>query len=383
MRLLAGLAATLLVAFPAPGQDGAPSGKALQDLFKGKVVSVKGRRVELAYDFSDAIQAADWASAYPFVRPASSGGFRIDGKALRGDGYCGYRHRAVFDGEVRLAATLSSEDARDFGALVIDEDRTQFDLFSVCDTVFSQLDRKNPLQTMITTFQPAGQGPGGSTEWRYVKTTYEPRIGTAPFDLAVRKRGAMNEFRFAGGILSGSDKETKVGPRLAAAFFTLGARVVVTKATLSGVLDAGWLKEQGVAFENVVPEDPDALEPEKAKEPEAKAPAGGGADWSPLAAKVLNASLPKEEREKAADALVETKERRAARPMIDAMYREEDPVGRELGNRVFKGLTGKETGYRADLPKEARVKAMARVWDVWYAVKDQIDREEAKKAREK
>lgn len=161
-RVPALAAALLLLAAPAVPQDGGLGAKTVKDLFKGKVVSVKGRRVEVSYDFSDPAQAGDWVSTYPFVRPAASGGFRVEGKALRGDGYGGWRHRAVFDGEVRLAATLSSEDARDFGAVVLDEKGTQFDLFSHSDTVFSAMDRKNPLQNMITTFQPAGQGPGGT-----------------------------------------------------------------------------------------------------------------------------------------------------------------------------------------------------------------------------
>jgi hypothetical protein len=385
------LAALLLLAPAAAPQDGAPAAKTVKDLFKGKVVSVKGRRIEVSYDFADAAQAEDWAPAYPFVRPAASGGFRVDGKALRGDGYAGWRLKAVFDGDMKLSATLSSEDARDFGALALDEMGTQFNLYSLSDTTFSALDRKNPLQNMITTFQPAGKGPGGNTEWRYVKTSYEPRIGTAPFEMTIRKKGVLNEFRFGAGRLAGEDKETKVGPRLAAAFFTLGARVVISKASVSGVLDAEWLKDQGVLFEDTVPEDPDPLEPEKgdkgkdpapAPGPDAKAPPPTG-EWPILAGKVLNGSLPRDEREKAADALIESKEKRAVRPMIDAMYRDDDAIARELGNKVFKGITGKDAGYKADLPKDARVKIMPRVWTVWYELKEQIDREDAKKAKEK
>lgn len=385
------LASLLLLAPSAAPQDGAPPAKTVKDLFKGKVVSVKGRRIEVSYDFADAAQAADWAPAYPFVRPAASGGFRVDGKALRGDGYAGWRLKAVFDGDMKLSATLSSEDARDFGALALDEMGTQFDLFSLADTIFSALDRKNPLQTMITTFQPAGKGPGGNTEWRYVKTSYEPRVGSAPFEMTVRKKGVLNEFRFGAGRLAGEDKETKVGPRLGAAFFTLGARVVISRATVSGVLDAEWLKDQGAVFEDTVPEDPDPLEPEKGDKgkdpapaaPDPKAPAAPAGEWQILAGKVLNGSLPRDEREKAADALVESKEKRAVRPMIDAMYRDDDAIARELGNKVFKGITGKDLGYKADLPKDARVKLMQRAWMVWYDLKEQIDREDAKKAKEK
>lgn len=388
------LAALLLLAGPAGAQDGggAPGGgapKPLKDLFKGKVVSVKGRRIDIAYDFSDPVQAQDWASSYPFLRPATSGGFRLDGKALRGDGNAGWRHRAVFDGDLRLTATIACEDAKNFGAVVMDEDRTQFDLFGLADTVFSLMDRKAPLQHMLTTFLPSGQGAGGNTEWRYVATSYEPRVGTDPLEISVRKRGAMNEFRFgASGRLSGNDREARVGGRLAVAFYVLGSKVVVTKASVSGVLDAKWLREQGAAFEDSTPEDPDPLEGEKEKPKDPAPPAGGGPDakgpaagteWAVLAGKLGNPSLPKEEREKAAAALVEGKERLALRAMIDLMYNEEDLLGRDLAARVFRGISGKETGFRADLPKDARLKVMPRVWDVWYGVKEQLDREEAKK----
>lgn len=381
--------ALLLFAGPAPGQDGVPA-KALKDLFKGKVVSVKGRRVDIAYDFSDPAQAGDWSPTYPFVRPTSSGGFRVEAKALRGDGNAGFRHRAVFDGELKMTATVACEDAKNFGALVLDEDKTQFNLCALADTVFSLMDRKAPLQHMLTTFQPAGQGTGGNTDWRYVQTSYEPRVGGEPLDISIRKRGALNEFRFGpSGKLGGTDKETRVGNRLAVGFFVLGSRIVVSKATVSGVLDAKWLRENGVTFEDTVPDDPDPLEGEKAKDP---VPAGGpgdgkgpaaGQDWTGLAARVSNLSLPKEEREKAAEALIETKERRALRPMIDLMYREDDATGRELGGRVFKGIFGREIGFRADLPREARLKAMPRIWEIWYATKDQLDKEDAKKDKEK
>ena len=69
--------------------------------------------------------------------------------------------------------------------------------------------------------------------------------------------------------------------------------------------------------------------------------------------------------------------------MIDAMYKDDDPIARELGNKVFKGISGKDAGYRPTLPKDERVKVMPRVWDVWYGLKDLIDREDAKKAKEK
>jgi hypothetical protein len=374
-----------------PGGATPPAGaaKGVRDLFKGKVVSLKGRRIEVSYDFSDPAQAQDWSGAYPFLRPTPSGGFRVEGKAVRGDGNAGWRLRAVFDGELKLTATVTCQDAQNFGVVVTDEDHTQFDLFALADTYFSLLDRKRPLQHMITTFQPAGQGPGGATEWRYVQATYEPHVGGEPFDISVRKRGALNEFRFGTGRLAGADKETKVGPRLAAGFYILGARVVVAKAAISGVLDAAWLRQQGVAFEDTVPEDPDPLEAEKEKPkepspgaPDAKGP-GGSPEWPALAARVANLSSPREDREKAAESLIDLKERRALRSMIDLFYRDEDLVGRELGNRVFKGITGKETGFRADLPRESRLKIMPRVWEIWYAVKDQLDKEDSKKGKEK
>ena len=391
MRRVSALALALLLgAAPAGAQDGGLGAKTVKDLFKGKVVSVKGRRVEVSYDFSDPVQAEDWVSTYPFLRPASNGSFRIEGKALKGSGYAGWRMKATFDGDLRLVATISSEEARDFGAIVLDEKGSQFDLFSLSDTVFSGLDNKDPLQNMITSFLPAGGGPGGSTVWRYVKTSYEPRVGTAPFEMTVRKRGAMNEFRFGAGRLSGEDKETRVGPRMAPGFFTLGSRVTVAKATVSGVLDAEWLKDQGVVFEDTVPEDPDPLEPDKggdkAKDPtpgpDAKVPNPATGDWMLQAGKVLNGSLPRDERERAGDALIDSKEKRAARPMIDAMY-SDDQVAREIGARVFKGLSGKEIGFKPALPKDERVKAMQKAWMVWYELKDQIDKEDARKAKEK
>jgi hypothetical protein len=368
----------------APAAARAQDAKALKDLFKGKLVSAKGRRVEIAYDFADPVQAQDFRAAWPFQQPPAGGNFRIDGKTLRADGNAGFRHKAVFDGDVRVSLSAACEDAKDFGVVLTDEERTTFDLFAVADTRFSLLDRKAPLQHMVATFLPAGAGPGGSTEWRYVQTAYEPRIGSAPVEIAVRKKGALNEFRIAGSKLGGNDKEAKVGPRHGAVLFTLGSRLAISRLTLAGVLDAAWLREQGAAFEDLVPEDADPMEGERKE----GGPAAGGdpktppsTDWFVPAAKVMNASLPRDDREKAAEELIALKERRALRQMIDLMYRDDDALGRDIGNRVFKGIVGKETGFRADLPKEARLKAMERVWAMYYAAKDALEKEEKKKEK--
>jgi len=387
LLLLAGAAAP-----PAPvlAEDPPPApaaGKALKEFLKGKVVSLQGRRVELAYDFEDPAQGQDWVHVYPFLRPPTSGGWRVDGKALRGDGNAARRHRAVFDGEVRLRATISSEDAKNFGVVVLDEDHSQFDLFAVADTVFSLLDRKPPLQHMVTTFLPAGTGPGNTTEWRYVKVSGEPRVTGDPFEISVRKRGAANEFRIGPSArLAGSDKECTVGPRLVPAFYTLGSRVVVTRVHLSGVLDAKWLRSEGIAFPGDTPPDPEPLPDEGGGEP---APAGGSGkaagapepaavDWQAAARRLADASLPSPDRAKAADDLVASKEKRALRGLIDLLYREDDRLGRELAARAFKEISGKESGYRHDASKEARRAAMPRVWDIWYGWQEHLEREERK-----
>jgi hypothetical protein len=386
-------AASLPPAAAAPPADSEAAAKAIRAHFRGKVVSLKGRRVEIAYDFADPEQAKDWAPSYPFQKPQGSGGWRITAAALRGDGNAGFRHRAVFDGDVRLTATLSCEDAKDFGAVVLDEDKTQFDIFALADSVFGGMDRQPPGMHMVATFQPAGSGPGGSTEWRYVERKWEPKLGTEPFELSVRKRGTLNEFRFgAAGKIGGNDKECHVGPRMSPAFYTLGSRVVVTKAAVAGVLDPAWLRSQGIPVESDSPEEAEA--PAEGPPKDGGSGAGPGAapgdpkpaavDWNDLVRKVADPNLPRDAREKAADALAESKERRALRPMIDLLYSDSDPTGREMAIRVFKGISGKEVGFKADASHETRVKFMPRLWDIWYQAKDALDREEReKKAKEK
>jgi hypothetical protein len=377
-------------ASPSPPAVPAQAAKTLKEFFKGKLVSVKGRRVELAYDFADPAQEKDWAPVYPFQKPQGSGGWRITAAALRGDGNSGWRHRATFDGDVRLTATLSCEDAKDFGAVVLDEDKTQFDIFALADSVFGGMDRQPPGMHMVATFQPAGTGPGGNTEWRYVERKWEPKIGAEPFELSVRKQGTLNEFRFgAAGKIGGNDKEAHVGPRMAPAFYTLGSRVVVTRAVVSGVLDPAWLRSQGIAFVSDSPEEekPDDAAPKDGgggPAPASAEPKAPAVDWMDLVRKVVDSNLPRDVREKAADALAESKERRALRPMIDVLYSETDPTGRDLAIKVFKGISGKEVGFKGDTSRETRIKLMPRVWDIWYQAKEALDREEReKKAKEK
>lgn len=381
------LALLLLAPFPRARAEDPPEKFPAATFFHGKVASFEGRRIVLKYDFADPAQSSDWAATWPFIRPSVNGGWRIEGGALRGDGNAGYRMRAVFDGELKVEATLASEDAKNFGLMVLDEDRNVFDICALADTAFAMLDRKPPLMHQLTTFLPAGEGPGGSTEWRYIETGYEPRIGSKPVDVTVRKKGAMNEFRFAGtGRLAGADKEAKVGPRIVPGFYTMGSRVVVSRVTVTGVLDAKWLRDNAIQFDDRVPADPDPpiAGPEPPKDPAAPgpgaAPPAAGGDWITHFGALANAGNTKEDREKAADALVATKERRALRPLINLLYGDDDD-GRTLAWKAFKGISGKDPGFRPEAPKEARLKAMAKVWEFWYSVRDQLEKEDRKKEK--
>ncbi len=364
----------------AVAQDGGPAGVQPQAFFKGKVLSMKGRRIELSYDFQDPAQIADWTHTHPFLTPPTTGGWRVEGGALRGEGSCAARHRAVFDGDVAVEATISSEKARDFGAVVISEEGTTFTLFSLNDAYFSFKDGRLPNEHMVTTFLPAGTGPGGTTFWRYVQTVYEPRVGADPVKISLRKKGANNEFRFAGtGRLGGDDVEARVGPAFFPAFYVIESRAVVKDVKVSGILSTAWLRQNGIAFEDTVPEGPKPGDPP---------PAAGGppsrvedAPWRALAAVVANGSLSREEREKAAKDLIATKEKRAVRAMIDILYNEADEDGREIAYGVFKGISGKDAGYRPTGDAEARQKSMENVWKVWLALRTAAEREEAKQGK--
>ncbi len=374
---------------PGPAPTAAPKGVAASAYFKGKVVSQKGRRIELSYDFADPAQAGDWTPAHPFLEPPTSGGWRVEGGALRADGNGAFRHRAVFHGDVRIRATLSCEDARNYGALVIDAEGATFDLFALADAFFSIKDRRLGHEHMITTFLPPGSGAGGATAWRYVQTGRDPRLTGEAIKIDVRKRGAMNEFLFAGtGRLSGNDVEAKVGPRMWPAFYTLGSRVVVDDATISGALDAAWLRQEGIEFDEKAPEEPPPEDP--APTPAAGPGAPGappvppavapGTDWIRFAEKVADAGASRGEREAAANAIIASKERRAARRMIDLLYADDDATGRDLGIKVFRALVGKDGGYNAAAQPDDRKKSMPAVWKAWYPVRDALEKEDKAKA---
>ncbi|MCK6482361.1 MAG: hypothetical protein L6R43_20105, partial [Planctomycetes bacterium] len=63
------------------------------------------------------------------------------------------------------------------------------------------------------------------------------------------------------------------------------------------------------------------------------------------------------------------------------LYRDDDEAGRAAAWKAFKGLSGKNVPFRADAPKEARLKAMPLFWDVWYAAKEQMEKDERKKEK--
>jgi hypothetical protein len=365
-------------ATPALAEGPAATTATPQSVFRGKVESFKGRRIELRYDFADAVQGEDWAEVHPFVLPPRQGGWRIEGGALRGSGSVSYRLRAVFDGDVSLEATMDSEKGKDFGAAVISEEGSTFTLFSVNDAFFSIRDNSLPNQHMVTTFLPSGTGPGGTTYWRYVQRTYEPRVAPGKVRISLRKKGAANEFKFGeGGTLAGNDVEATVGPEYSPAFCILESNAVVTGVKVTGVLSAAWLRSKNIPFEELEPKEPET--------PAATGPgAAAGADsdaWKALVRIVTDATKPKEDREKAAKDLVAGKEKRAVRPMIDLMYSDEDEVGREVGLFVLRGISGKDPGYRPSADKDTRLKSMDKVWAIWYGLRNLIEKEDAKKTR--
>ncbi|MHC4923282.1 MAG: hypothetical protein ACYTG4_04300 [Planctomycetota bacterium] len=382
-----GLVAALALAIPASASAApqeaageAASGRTIETFFKGKVKSVKGRAVTIEYDFSSKGQGADWASTYPFMSPGRSGGFRVETGSIIGNGNAGLRHRAVFDGDVTVEATLTSDSPRNIGVVMLSEDTNTFTLFSIADSVFTLMDKRMPQEHMITTFLPAGKGPGGSTEWRYVKTARKPRVEAGAVTVFARKKGPLNEFRFgSGGNLRGNDVEATVGPRLAASFFVLKGSVVVRDVRISGVLDQKWLKENNISYEAAATPTPE-VKPETEKEPRGgtkpEAPvASDGPDWRELVARVRDVNLTENERTAAAETLIEMKERWAARPMIDLLYSEDDTLGRKLGHKVFKALTRKDGGYNPRAPKDYRLKTMQKVWAVWFRLRTALEKE--------
>src|SRR5437762_2243622 len=168
MRVSAVICLVALSALPASAGDAALV--PVEKFFKGKILKLDGRAIEIAYDFEDPGQLDDFEAAMPFraIRTLTR---TLENGQLRLTGTGSLRHKSLFDKtSAGASATLVPIKTHDFGFAVTEEQESEvFTLYCLYDHYFSLGDGKDTRQNMIIKFIPRDPKANkeGQQDWRY------------------------------------------------------------------------------------------------------------------------------------------------------------------------------------------------------------------------
>jgi hypothetical protein len=348
----------------------------VEKFFKGKVVKVDGRAVELAYDFADAAQLGDFELSIPFravrtiARSIEIGQLRITGTGC-------LRHKAVFDKTVGATATLTPVRNRDFGFAVTEEQESEvFTLYCLYDKYFGLGDGKTVAQNMIIKFIPRDPkvNKDGRQDWRYCGSYgQKPEIARGVAYKVEIERGDNQSRMVIDDWKTGGKEWDRDLLSQMVGLYGYDADFKVDDLVVRGTLAPGFIERNHVDLSTWKPPAPpaDAGAPNAsgALAPEALARVRARIDGWPaetkpaeMATLLRDASLPQDLRAEAVQKAVAAGEKRLVPFLVDGLYASDEP-SRRSSYEVLTKLVGKSFGYRSDAPEDQRKKAIQAVND--------------------
>jgi hypothetical protein len=377
------VAASALTAAAGDGAAPAQPAQALvpvEKFFKGKVVKVEGRSIEIAYDFADAAQLDDFELSIPFraiktiARTIEIGQLRITGTGC-------LRHKAVFDKTAGASATLTPVKNHDFGFAVTEEHESEvFTLYCLFDKYFGLGDNKTIAQNMIIKFIPRDPkaNKDGRQDWRYCGTHgQKPEIERgAQYKVEIERGDNQSRFVINDWKTGGKEWDRDLFTQMVS-LYGYEADFKVDDLVIRGTLDPGWIERHHVDLSTWKPPvapppvDPNApvkptgtsTPPELAARVRAKID-GWPAETKPadMAALLRDAVVPEDLKSEAVQKVVAAGEKRLVPFLVDGLYADDEPSRRFTYDALAK-LAGKSFGYRSDAPEDQRKKAIQAVND--------------------
>jgi len=356
----------------------APMGsRSIKEVLHGRVEWLKGRRVAVTYDFSSQLQLLDFEGANPF-NALAKGAWRVEEGKLVVAGSGAFRWKPSMDANVDVTVTVAAKDGRDAGVVLVESNMTnRCVVFAIADTFFSKKDRgARPRAHMINCCGVPERGADKETVFRYVKRLWEPVVkpGQA-VELKVAKRGDMNRMELLGAKLEGRDVGIRI-PKIRVALYVLESKASFTSLRIEGDLDSKWLLENDILHDPTEADRPAPDEPEDdgGEDEPAEDPFLRVRGWIET---IKDASAAREEREKAAEALIKRK-RVCDVPIVimAGLLYSSDAVARELGIKVLKGITGKSLGYDPSADAGKRKSSIAKWWTWIRKNRSRIDKDE-------
>jgi hypothetical protein len=352
----------------------------VEKFFKGKVVKVEGKSIEIAYDFADAAQLDDFDMSIPF-RAIKTIARSIDVGQLRITGTGCLRHKAVFDKTAGATATLTPVKNHDFGFAVTEEHESEvFTLYCLYDKYFGLGDNKTIAQNMIIKFIPRDPktNKDGRQDWRYCGSHgQKPEIERgAQYKVEIERGDNQSKFAINDWKTGGKEWDRDLFTQMVS-LYGYEADFKVDDLVVRGTLDPGWIERSRVDLSTWKPPAPKPpADPNAPAKPAAPAAAsdlaarvrakidGWPAETKPaeLAALLRDAAVPEDLKSEAAQKAVAAGEKRLVPFLVDGLYADDEP-SRRLSYDALAKLAGKSFGYRSDAPEEQRKKAIQAVND--------------------
>jgi hypothetical protein len=359
-----------------------PVKRALNKVFRGRVVRIKKKKVTLYYDFENPEQLQDFEEARPpRLLDATQNRVSIQGGRLVLEGSSAIRHKLEGVNEIRARFSARLGQKRNVGTVFTEP------LLSDFYVVLNLFDERFYEDGgMILAACGLHEDEGADTDmsmvnWRDIfKSNVDNKVKVGQdVEIEVAKDGFEEYCRVADvegkGSSRGKCREMKI--------CHFGLWVHQSRATFDDLtlvvepsekfLDLNDLKaEIEVEWEEAPATGPFAgIEGVPAGVVAAtEAYAGGGGSAAPLFEAMWNASLPPKAREAVCQTLCARSDPKAVALSIDGLYREEK-LARELTIRFIKKVTGKDFGYSAGAGEKARSKAI-------QALNDFLAKERAK-----
>ncbi|MCG3133577.1 MAG: hypothetical protein HMLKMBBP_00770 [Planctomycetes bacterium] len=379
----AGLASAALAAGSAGSAsaadgDAAPpavAGLPLQKFFGGKVLSLKGRTIEISYDFEDPGQLADFDAACPF-RAIADAKWKHERGRVTFTGTGSMRHKAVFEDKVSMAAKFTPRKPRDFGfAATEDRESEIFTLYCCYDRYFSAGDNVHVPQNMVIKFLARDlKRADGMQDWRYCGSRGQnPEIRVGETYRVTMSRTGLESQMAIGDDFTSKGKEAgreMVGIRLAV--YGYDASVEVDDLVLKGDLDPAFVAKHNLDLASWKPPVPPPAEtagaagepaiPDSVRERVRAQIADYPIGTKPavLATLLRDEKLPASLRAEAAEKAKSSGVKKIVPHLVEGLY-SPDVEARKLSFDVLKHLTGKNFAYRPEGPEDQRKKSVLQI----------------------
>jgi hypothetical protein len=356
----------------APPTEGPGVKRAINRAFRGRVVSIKKKRVRLFYDFEDPAQLEDFENARPpRLLDASQNQVSIQGGRLLLEGSSGIRHRMEGAAEMRahfyLRAGTQANVGTFFSPPILND-------FFIVLNLFDERFYRNGALIMAACGLHEDEGADldmSIVNWRdiFVSNVQKKAKVGEEVEVEVAKDGVKEYCRVADveGKGSSKGKGGEFTPYLLG-FWVHQSRMSIDNLTLDIELTDKYLElndlkaEISTDWEEVAETGP--LAGVRGVPPNVRSwieeYAGGKGDVRRVVEVLCRTGLPEGARQAASEVLTARKDPKAVPHVVDGLYHE-DRLTRALAIAVVKSIVGKDFGYSPTAGEKARSESIRKL----------------------